>query len=412
VTQRVVLVYIDLDGTPTLAGRLWTRVSRDRESASFEYDRTWLDDPDSFALEPALPRGRGAFHTAAGRVLFGALGDSAPDRWGRTLVARASAHQARAQGRTPPTLHEIDYLLAVRDETRQGALRFAETDGGPFLESGPQNAVPPLVDLAALLSASDHVEHDDETGADLALLLAPGSSLGGARPKASVRLRDGALAIAKFPSMHDEVDAVRWERVALDLAGRAGISVPKATLHTVGRHRVLITRRFDRRGSTRLPYLSAMSMLQARDGDHHSYVEIADALRQHGATTTVDLHQLWRRLVFNMLISNSDDHLRNHGFLHAGRNGWQLSPAFDLNPVPTDIKPRSLTTTIDTDGDPSATIEQALAVASQFALSSTDADAVVAKVSAVVATWRAIAKTHGIRTRELDRMATAFELAG
>ncbi len=411
-TDREIVVYVDLDGTPRLAGRLWTRVAREHESASFKYDRSWIGQPDAFALEPALPPGRGAFHTEAGRTLFGALGDSAPDQWGRTLIARASARSARAGKRKAPALHEIDYLLGVYDETRQGALRFAATEGGEFLATGTHAAVPPLVDLPALLAAAADVEHDRETGADLALLLAPGSSLGGARPKASVRLKDGALAIAKFPSTHDAIDVVRWERVALELARRAGIAVPAARMHTIGAHRVLVLPRFDRRGSVRIPYLSALSMLQAREGETRSYVEIADALRQHGAAPVSDLAELFHRLVFNILISNSDDHLRNHGFLYAGPRGWRLSPAFDLNPVPTDIKPRSLTTTIDADGDTSASIEQTLAVSPQFGLAPAPAALVVDQVSSAVAGWRRVAKAHGFKAREIDRMATAFELAG
>ncbi len=410
-TDRETVVYVDLGGRPRLAGRLWTRVTRDRESASFEYDPRWLADPEAFALEPALPPGRGAFHTAAGRVLFGALGDSAPDRWGRTLITRASARSARAVQRKPPTLHEIDYLLGVSDETRQGALRFAAAEDGEFLATSTRGAVPPLVNLPALLAAATDVERDRETAADLALLLAPGSSLGGARPKASVRLGNSALAIAKFPSTHDEIDVVRWEFVALELAARAGVAVPTARMHTIGTHRVLVLHRFDRRGTLRIPYLSAMSMLQARDGETRSYVEIADTLRQHGAAATSDLAELFRRMVFNILISNSDDHLRNHGFLYAGRKGWRLSPAFDLNPVPTDIRPRTLTTTIDADGDTSASVGQALAVASQFGLGPARAAEAVAQVSKAVAGWRPVAKKHGANARELDRMATAFGLA-
>jgi serine/threonine-protein kinase HipA len=238
--EREILVYLDLQGAPRLVGRLWARVRKDREHATFEYDAGWLTRPDRFSLEPALNLGPGPFHTRPDKLLFGSIGDSAPDRWGRVLMRRAERRRAQRQKETPRTVREIDYLLMVDDEARQGALRFAEHEGGPFLAQHGPARIPPLLDLPRLLSAAEHVMDDTDTGEDLRLLLAPGSSLGGARPKASVRDRDGHLAIAKFPNRGDEFDAVLWEAVALKLAAKAGIPVPVCRLETAAGRKVLL----------------------------------------------------------------------------------------------------------------------------------------------------------------------------
>src|SRR6516225_3562537 len=240
------LVYVDLDAVPHLAGRLWGRMRRGRDSATFEYDNDWLSNPVRFCLEPALQLGPGPFHTPANKSLFGAIGDSAPDRWGRVLMRRAERRRAEKAGETPRTLREIDYLLMVNDEARQGALRFAAQTGGPFLAADDAVSIPPLVELPRLLSAAEHVIGDSESDDDLRLLLAPGSSLGGARPKASVRDKDGHLAIAKFPHKGDEIDAVRWEAATLALAAAAGLAVPEWQLVAAGARPVLLLRRFDR----------------------------------------------------------------------------------------------------------------------------------------------------------------------
>ncbi len=249
---------------------------------------------------------------------------------------------------------------------------------------------------------------DTDSDEDLRLLLAPGSSLGGARPKASVRDRDGHLAIAKFPNKGDEVNTVLWEAVALTLAEKAGIPVPAWRLETVANKPILLLRRFDREQGTRLPFLSAMSMLDAKDNEARSYLEFVDVLRQHGAAPKEDMHALWRRIVFSILISNTDDHLRNHGFLWAGPAGWRLSPAYDLNPVPTDIKPRVLTTAIDLD-DGTASLKLALQVANYFELSEDEAHKIAKQVGQAVSAWRREAKKLGLTPAEIDRMASAFE---
>jgi len=406
--DRETFVHVDLDGKPHLVGRLWAHVRKNKESASFEYDKTWLENPVRFSLEPALQVGPGAFHTPVDAPMFGAIGDSAPDRWGRALMRRAERRRAERAGTAPRSLQEIDFLLLVDDEAREGALRFAEKEGGPFLREEGVKRIPPLVELPELLSAAEHFIEDKDTEEDLRLLIAPGSSLGGARPKASVIGKDGQLAIAKFPRRDDEINTVVWEAVALALAAKSGIPVPAARVETVSNKPVILLRRFDREKTVRVPFLSAMSMLGARDRDTRSYLEIVDALRQHGADPKQDMEELWRRIVFNILISNTDDHLRNHGFLYAGQAGWRLSPAYDLNPVPADIKPRILTTAINED-DGTASLDLAMTVADYFGLDKHKAKAIAAQVGKAVSTWRDEAARRGIGKSEIDRMASAFE---
>ena len=404
-TDRLAHVYADLDGKAHLVGRLYAHNSKGKETASFEYEAEWLTSPLRYALEPALILGAGKFHTPRG--LFGSLGDSAPDRWGRTLMKRAEARRAETEKTKARTLYEIDYLLQVNDETRQGALRFADKQGGRFLahDGAP---VPPLINLPKLLSATDALLDGAETAAELRLLLAPGSSLGGARPKASIRERDGQLAIAKFPKKDDGYAAVEWEFVALELARQAGLHVPEFRLETIAKRAVLLLRRFDRYGAPRIPFLSAMSMIGAGDNEGHSYLELMDALRQYGASPGIDGIELWRRIVFSILISNTDDHLRNHGFLFEGQKGWRLSPVYDVNPVPVEVRERVLTTAI-TEEDGTASLDLALSVAENFGLKKKEAQAIAAEVGQSVANWRGVAARAGISRAECDRMASAFE---
>lgn len=405
--EREVFVCMDGRAGPSLAGRLWARARKGKVTATFEYDAEWLEHPERFSLEPALTLGPGPFHTS-GKPLFGAIGDSAPDRWGRVLMRRAERRRAERTGEKPRTLTELDYLLMVDDEARQGALRFALEEGGPFLAEHGDNPIPPLMDLPRLLSAAERVGTGSDSDEDLRLLLAPGSSLGGARPKASVRDRDGRLAVAKFPHQNDEVDTVRWEAVALTLAARSGLAVPEWRLEDVAGRPVLLLRRFDREDGARVPFLSAMSMLGANDGETRSYLELVDALRQHGAAAKADMEALWRRIVFSVLVSNTDDHLRNHGFLHDGPKGWRLAPAYDLNPVPLDIKPRVLTTAIDLE-DATASLELAMSVADYFGIEQTRARAIAAEVGQAVSKWRKEASALGLEAGEIDRLASAFE---
>ena len=406
--DRESLVYVDLEGVPHLMGRLWARVRNNKESATFEYNQAWLEHPARFSLEPALQLGPGPFHTPADTPMFGAIGDSAPDRWGRALMRRMERRRAEREDGTPRTLREIDFLLLVDDEARQGALRFAEREGGPFLREAGAQRIPPVVELPHLLSAAEHVMEDKDTEEDLRLLFAPGSSLGGARPKASVIDKDGHLAIAKFPRKDDETNTVLWEAVARALAHNAGIPVAAGRIEKIANKPVLLVRRFDRDGALRLPFLSAMSMLGSKDNETRSYLEIVDALRQHGAAPKADMEALWRRLVFNILISNTDDHLRNHGFLYAGRDGWRLSPAYDLNPVPADIKPRILSTAINED-DGTASLGLAMEVAGYFELDDNNARDIAMQVGKAVLRWRDEAARQGLTRAETDRMASAFE---
>ena len=406
--SRALAVFVDVEGTPVPVGRLWTRATP-RLGASFEYDTGWLSRRGAFALDPELPLGPGPFHTA--RPLFRAFEDPAPDRWGQNLMRRAERARARREGRAPRTLGAVDFLVGVDDETRLGALRFrdaAAAPGAPFLTSSGRR-IPPLVELPRLLAATDRLVSEDETEDDLALLLAPGTSLGGARPKASVRATDGRLLVAKFPRKDDDWPVTRWEATALELARAARIRVPEVRLAMVARRPVLVLARFDRRAGQRAPVLSGMAALSANDGEQRSYLDLVDALRRDGSEPAADLHELWRRLVFNVLVSNTDDHLRNHAFLHDGV-GWRLSPAYDLNPVPTDVRPRVHALTLD-ERDATASMELALALAPRFGLETRTARRTAREVGAAVRTWRAVSARQGLKKRELDRMESAFEHA-
>lgn len=406
--NKEVIVSISLGDEDIPVGRLWVHIRGSRESASFEYDKKWLEHPERFALDPALKLTEGTFHTKQGTSIFGAFGDSAPDRWGRILMRRAEVLRAKSHNVVPKTLFEIDYLLGVNDEARQGALRFAvPPHDNIFLNPKQKANIPPLIDLPKLLSATERFIEDNESAADLKFLLAPGSSLGGARPKASVRDKDGSLAIAKFPKKDDEFNVVIWEAVALTLAKKAGIKVPSYRLETILGKPVLIISRFDRKGEERIAFLSAMSMLGAQDNEQHSYLEMAYALAQNGSCPEEDMAELWRRIVFTIMISNTDDHLRNHGFIYERYKGWRLSPVYDINPTPTSIAPHVLTTSIDF-YDSSASLETALSVAKEFRLKKEVALTIIKEVSLAVRQWREVATGLSLSKRECDEMSSAF----
>ncbi len=407
-TSKEVMVWLSLGDENIFLGKLWFYVRKGRESASFEDDKKWLEHPEKFAFDPALKLTEGAFHTKDGTSVFGAIGDSAPDRWGRVLMRRAHIAKAKNENTVPSTLFEIDYLLGVSDEARQGALRFSLSPNDTlFLAAKKKAIIPPLIQLPKLLAATERFIDEDESTEDLKFLLAPGSSLGGARPKASVRLQDGTLAIAKFPRKDDEFKVILWEAVALTLAKKAGIKVPLWRLDTVTKTPVLILQRFDRHHGQRLPFISAMSMLDAQDHEQHSYLEIVYALAQHGAAPKEDMAELWRRLIFTILISNTDDHLRNHGFIYERYKGWRLSPVYDINPTPLEVKPHILTTAIDFN-DTNASLETALSVAEDFRLLKTQAIEIVKEVNSAVKQWREVANELGLSKRECDRMSSAF----
>lgn len=402
--ERELFVSVDLDGAPVPVGRLWARVRSGRESASFEYERSWLVRRGAFALDPELPLTAGQFHTE--RPLFNALADPAPDRWGQTLLRRHERARARAEGRQPRTLFTVDVLTLVDDETRLGALRFSERPGGPFLADTGRR-VPPLLQLPKLLAATTRILDDRETADDLQLVLAPGTSLGGARPKASVRDASGALLIAKFPKKDDEWPVTRWEAATLKLARAAGLRTPKWKLQLVARRPVLMLWRFDRDAGHRVPFMSAMTALAASEREQRGYVELVDALRQGGSAVQADSGELWRRLVFNLLVSNTDGHLRNHGFLHDGR-GWRLAPAYDVNPMPADVRPRVHALALAGD-DPAAPFDAVLAEAPRFGLTTRQARVIAREVGTAVKGWRKAAASVGLSAREAERMESAFE---
>lgn len=400
-------VHIDLDGRTRQIGLARSNRIRGTETILFEYDDSWLGDPNRFSLEPALALTRGPFAPPAGLAIFGSIGDSAPDTWGRQLMQRAERRQAERESRAVRTLAESDYLLGVSDETRLGALRFRRA-GEDVFQAPARAGVPALIELGHLLQITERILRDEETDEDLQLIFAPGSSLGGARPKASVIDQHGQLSIAKFPKETDDYSMETWEEIALRLAGQAGIATPTHELIDVGGKKVLLSRRFDRNGAIRIPFLSAMAMTGARDGERGSYPEIVDALAAHGARGKTDARALYRRVVFNVLISNVDDHLRNHGFLRLGQAGWSLSPAYDLNPVPAHIKARVLTTNINLD-EGTCSLDLLESASGFFALTLAQARLIIKEVATATATWRNVAKTVGARPAEITRMASAFE---
>jgi serine/threonine-protein kinase HipA len=392
-------VFIDIEEQTHFVGRLWSYFRNGRETASFEYDKSWLINPLRFSLEPALALYEGKFHTE--KSLFGSIGDSAPDRWGRILMKRFEAEKSKMTHQKPCQLNEIDYLMLVDDKLRQGSLRFKRANGEEFLSSGVKT-IPLLTDLSKLLAASHHVLENNEMSEELRLLLAPGSSLGGARPKACVQDNDGNLHIAKFSRKDDEFSVVLWEAVALTLAKDAGIAVPQWQ----AQKDMIIIRRFDRNRQKRVPFLSAMSMLGASDNDSgHSYLEIADALTQYGASPRGDLAELWRRIVFNILISNTDDHLRNHAFLYEVSRGWRLSPVYDLNPNPYGKNVLSLNIS---ETDCTQSLDLVLSVAEYFRLTMKEAQTIVEEVSCAVKNWRNVAQILNISSREIELMENAF----
>ena len=405
--ESAVDVVVRIGRADVLAGRLWSHRRGGVESATFAYDAGYLARPDAYELDPALALVAYQQQTPTGRAMFGAFSDCAPDRWGRRLIARAEGQRVRREGGAERSFGEIDYLLGVRDDLRQGALRFRDPNTGTYLADETAKA-PLLIDLPKLLGAADRLERDEAGEDELRMLLRGGSSLGGARPKAHVLDANGRVAIAKFPSpASDEWDVMRWEAVALALARAAGIRVPDSTLHLIDAKPVLIVDRFDRAGDLRIGYASAMTMLEAGDGDRGSYLEIADAIERHSPNAGEDLRQLWRRIAFSILISNTDDHLHNHGFLRTNSAGWTLSPAFDLNPDPSP-GPKHLSTAVDLD-DTTASVDTLMSVAEHFRLDDDDARRVLGDVSDATSQWRTAAEKAGLDRAAIERMAPAFE---
>jgi len=392
-------VHFAWQGETCLAGRLHT--AERGSSVSFEYATEWLQRDDAFAIDPtSLPMQRGVHH---GRTLFGAIQDCGPDRWGRILIERAVRKKVLAQ----KPYHEIDYVLALDDMSRLGALRFRLDAASPFL-APTSGKLPPLVRLNALLQATDAIHNETETAQDLRFLLGAGSPLGGARPKAAVSLPDGRLAIAKFPKPDDARDNAAGEILALGIARRAGIQVAEHRLVPVGAQSVAVITRFDRAGELRIPFISASSLLGLPHGEAGAYTMLADGIRQFGNDVAGDLRELWRRLIFSLLASNYDDHLRNHGFLMREPGRWSLSPAYDLNPVPEIDRARTTKTAI-TDDQEEPAIAVALAAASRFGLEAAEARKVLQEVFTAVMGWHKIGKKLRLKASTLAAYASAFE---
>ncbi|MCK5542447.1 MAG: HipA domain-containing protein [Desulfobacterales bacterium] len=405
--DKNIFVHIELAGKTYFVGRLWIKERRGIETSTFEYSSKWRMASISFSLEPALLIGEGSYHT--GKALFGSIGDSAPDRWGCTLMNRQEARRAKTENRNARRLKPSDYLLMVDDRTRQGALRFSENQEGPFLALHSTSSIPPLINLGNLLNASQNVIMKEETDQNIKDLFEPGSSLGGARPKAVVLDKNNKLLIAKLPSPKDEWDVPLWEFLSLHIAKKAGINVPGFNLEKVLAKNVLLLDRFDRDiYNYRIPFLSAMSMLNAQDHETRSYLEIKDSLIEYGSQTTKDLKELWQRIVLNIMISNVDDHLRNHGFLYDGKTGWILSPVYDLEPTPEHVKARFLKTNINKN-DNSASLELAYEVAKDFGLNIAKARELAKSVGEAVKDWKKEALQFGATKQDIEFMHSAFD---
>ncbi len=397
-------VFVDHNGQARLVGRCYDIARRRGQSSVFEYADAWRSRDDAFALDPAnLPLERQQIYTSSDKsALPGALRDTAPDRWGQQLIRRAfrKAGEQRA-------LSEIDFLLAINDHTRIGALRYRREGEETFDHDIGRYRVPPLIRLPALVNAADAVLSNTESAEDLRLLLNEGSPLGGARPKSAVIDNGGRLAIAKFPKNDDDRSIPHGEVLAMTLAAAAGIKVAEATLLDLAGRPVSLITRFDRDEDRRIPFISAMTLLGLSDGDEATYTDIAEVIRMYSSAPTEDLHELWRRIVFNVLVGNLDDHLRNHGFLYDHDNKWRLSPAYDLNPVPLTEKARELTTWISEEG-PDADLDLARAAAPYFALDMVRADAIIAEVAAALDGWQQIARQLRMRASDLAVYATAI----
>ena len=397
-------VHVDLAGETQLVGKLRYFAKRRAQSSVFEYADAWLDNPGAFSLDPAnLPRQLHPYYTSSEKSgLPGALRDGAPDRWGRRLIKRAFRKAGEVR-----TLSEIDYLLAITDRTRVGALRFRREGELTFDYPTRSFRIPPLIQLPELVNAAEAVQSNTESAEDLKLLLHEGSPIGGARPKSAVMDKSGRLAIAKFPSPDDDRSIPHGEVLALNLAARAGINVADARILDVAGRPVALITRFDRRGKQRVPFLSAMSLLGLSDGDEGAYTDLAACIRRHSSSPTEDLHELWRRIVFTVMIGNLDDHLRNHGFLHDRNDKWRLSPAYDLNPVPLGEKTRELATWISEEG-PEASLDLARRAAPHFALKIRQADTIINEVTTAVNSWRGFARRLGMRKEDVAVYASAI----
>lgn len=414
--ETIIWVYADWNPieAPQLIGILVVQRVRGKEIFSFEYNETWLTASQAkLYLDPNLGLYKGKQYLPEGKINFGIFLDSAPDRWGRLLMRRREAWQAKLEGREERTLFESDYLLGVFDGHRMGGLRFKLEQDGAFLNNHKKMATPPWTSLRELEYASLQLEKEDAINDPeyikwLSMLIDPGSSLGGARPKASVLDEKGNLWIAKFPSSKDDKNTGAWEMVLHELAKVCGIHVPDARLlQFSGKHHTFLSKRFDRIKDKRIHFASAMTLLGYQDGaDFHdglSYLDIVAFIIQQGALVKADLEQLWRRVVFNILVSNTDDHLRNHGFILTN-NGWQLSPAYDMNP---NEMGSGLTLNISENSN-EQDISLALETAKHYKLKKDEAIKILNDMQLEIAKWRTVAKKMGISSGEIEQTKRAF----
>ena len=408
--SKTVFTFMDNGALPPiLVGKLFIDYGKAKETYSFEYDESWLSSPKHFAIDPALPLFRGRQYPVD-QKLFGCFQDASPDRWGRTLLQRKERILAVQSKKKPRKLLDSDFLLGVCDESRMGAVRLSLGINEPFLSPGDEMSIPPFMALRKLEAASRAFENDESHLEEkwVRQLLYPVSSLGGARPKATVRDSEGALWLAKFPSRHDDTDVEAWEKTALDLAGMCNLNVPQTRLQKFSDlGSTLLVKRFDRMGAKRLPFASAMTFLQKSDGEDASYLDLASILAENSSAPRTDLEELWKRIVFNILVSNSDDHLRNHGFLH-DQTGWRLSPLYDVNPTPYGD---SLSLSISFD-DALMSIDLAMETISLYRLKKNAAKRTVSDMTKIIRdNWQNLAKQNGLSHAAIEAMRPAFSLA-
>jgi serine/threonine-protein kinase HipA len=395
---------------PKCIGVLSAHQGKGRKSFSFEYDKDWLKSNKSFLLDPDIQYFSGPQFPVL-KENFGIFIDSMPDTWGRTLLKRRAQYLAKNQGNTPKKLYELDFLLGVYDESRMGALRFKLDPNGDFLDNSKDYTTPPWTSVGQLQQAVNIIERDEDNDILqqwLAQLIAPGSSLGGARPKANILDEHKQLWIAKFPSKNDTVDKAAWEYVGYQLALKAGIIMSESKISKVlGNYHTFFTKRFDRKKNERIHFASAMTFTGNNEeilrNSTASYLDIAEVIQQYGANVKQDLAQLWKRIVFNTLISNTDDHLRNHGFILCEK-GWLLSPAYDINPS---VDKNGLSLNIDLDNN-DLDIELVKSVGAYFRLNLREMDKIIEEVNFAVKQWREIANKIGISRAEQEFMSVAF----
>jgi len=404
-------VYADWKGMqePKLIGVLGAQQAKGRKSFSFQYDNNWINSREQLLLDPDIGW-YGGPQFPNKKENFGIFTDSMPDTWGRKLMQRKAAHTARTEGKKTPGLHEVDYLLGVHDFTRMGALRFKTNPQGPFLDNDAHKPAPPWTSIRELQYSARTFEQDlmQEEERWIELLLAPGSSLGGARPKANIIDDNGELWIAKFPSRNDNINKANWEYLAHLLAIQSGIPMSECRLENVyGDHHTFFTKRFDRLFDERIHFSSAMTMTGYHEElikDYNpSYLEIAEFIQHNATSSKEDLQQLWRRIVFNIAISNTDDHLRNHGFLLSDK-GWRLSPAYDLNPS---VDKTGLGLNIDLDSN-DLDLELAKNVGEYFQLNNKEMNQIIEEVRDGTSNWREHAHNLNIPRQEQEQMAPAF----